>query len=511
MRIITFASIYIGSYELSLKIFEISQKNGVKLVDHIRTRVELGKEVYRFKKIGTAMTDRIIEVLLQYLDICSTYKTDEIKLYTGSVIRDAQNEEFALHQIQMRTGQSVKILSNSEHRFLGYKAVAFHPEFERLITEGAAIVDVGGGSLQITLFEDGNVITTQQLVIGTMRMREQLKAVRNEVSFYQKQVEEIINKDLFVFESLYLKKYNIKHVIFIGDYISEILHMVNKDYTEMTVPREKFIKALKKFYKSTTQQIATELNLSDDRDELLIPYMVLYRRLAEDLQAEYIWSIGKSIIEGVAYNYAQENKLIKSMHDFNQDIRSAANSIAKRYQTYSPHVEALTEMSGLLFDTMKKEHGMNKRDRLLLEIAGVLHDCGKYVSLANAPECSFDIIMKSEILGLTHAERQTVAYIVLYNTYLPEGFTGEITGKMDLEQYLKVCKLAAILRISNAMDRSHRQKFKNVRARVKDRELIITVETSDEMILEKALFDTKSEFFEHVYGIHPKMIEKKTI
>lgn len=85
--------------------------------------------------------------------------------------------------------------------------------------------------------------------------------------------------------------------------------------------------------------------------------------------------------------------------------------------SYSPHIEALTQMAMLLFDTMKKQHGLGKRERLLLQVAAILHDCGKYISFANAPQCAYDIIMSSEIMGLSHLEREIVAGTVLYNSY----------------------------------------------------------------------------------------------
>ena len=166
--------------------------------------------------------------------------------------------------------------------------------------------------------------------------------------------------------------------------------------------------------------------------------------------------------------------------------------------SYSPHIDALTQMATLIFDTMKKIHGLGKRERLLLQVAAILHDCGKYISLANGPLCSYDIIMASEIIGLTHMEREIVAYTVLYNTYpLPayEDFESDISR----ESYVVIAKLSAILRVSNAMDRSHKQKFKNVRAAVKGKELVITIETDDDIALEKALFDAKVSYLSLIH------------
>ena len=81
--------------------------------------------------------------------------------------------------------------------------------------------------------------------------------------------------------------------------------------------------------------------------------------------------------------------------------------------------------------------------------------------------------------------------------------------KMDQESYMIVAKLAAILKISNAMDRSHKQKFKNVRATLREKELVITVETMESIVLEKGLFSTYADSFEEIFSVKPTIKEKR--
>ena len=230
--------------------------------------------------------------------------------------------------------------------------------------------------------------------------------------------------------------------------------------------------------------------------------------MAESIGAESLWAPGTNVSDGIAFHYAQKNNMIRVEHDFEADVLSAARNLSERYMSYTPHIDALTQMATLIFDTMKKVHGLGRRERLLLQVAAILHDCGKYISFANGPSCSYDIIMASEIIGLTHKEREIVANTVLYNTWpLPD--YEDLADKLDHDSYLTVAKLSAILRVSNAMDRSHKQKFKNVKAAVKGRELVITIETMDDIALEKALFDAKTSYFENVFSIKPVIKEKR--
>ncbi|MDE5866595.1 MAG: HD domain-containing protein, partial [Lachnospiraceae bacterium] len=152
---------------------------------------------------------------------------------------------------------------------------------------------------------------------------------------------------------------------------------------------------------------------------------------------------------------------------------------------------------------------LGKRERLLLQIATILHDCGKYISLVNLGECSYNIIMSTEIIGLSHMEREIVANVVKYN-HMDFNYYGVIGQdiELDKEAYLKIAKLTAILKIANGLDRSHKQKFKDVKTLLQGEELIITIDTSVDITLEKGLFYKRADFFEEVYSVKPVIRQK---
>ncbi len=508
MKITTFAAIYVGSYEVSLKIFELSRGKPIREIDHVRARVEIGKEVYQKENIGYELMDELARLLLEFKKIMEGYKTDAYEAYAGGMFRDIKNELFVLDQLYIRTGIRIKVPSNSEHRFIGYKSVAFRPEFDEMTKEGAAVVDVGGGNLQVTVFSAGRVFTSQHMALGIMRLREQVSSIKNTVAHYEIPIEELVNKDLEVFKGLYLKDNKIKYIIFMGEYVTELMKKVDKKGSQLLVSSEKFVRSMRKFYRKNIDQITAELELLHENDPLLVPYIVLYTRIAEELDAEEIWAPGVNVSDGMAYDYAERHKILKPLHNFDEDIIAAARQLSRRYESFSPHIDALVDMSVLVYDAMKKVHGMGKRERLFLQTAAILHDCGKYVSIANGAECAYNIIMESEIIGLSHLERQIVACAVLYNTYPMEDYE-ELADRLDQESYMTVAKLSAILRVSNAMDRSHKQKFKNVKVALRDKQLVITIETVDDITLEKGLFAVKAEFFEHVFGIRPVIREKR--
>ncbi len=120
----TFAAIDVGSYELSMKILEISKQNGIKEIDYIRHRIDLGTDSFATGKISYERVDELCRVLREYKKIMDGYKAQDYKAYGTSAIREIENTVIVLDQIEQRTGIKIEVLSNSEQRFLDYKSVA---------------------------------------------------------------------------------------------------------------------------------------------------------------------------------------------------------------------------------------------------------------------------------------------------------------------------------------------------------------------------------------------------
>ena len=174
--------------------------------------------------------------------------------------------------------------------------------------------------------------------------------------------------------------------------------------------------------------------------------------------------------------------------------------------------ETLENIALTIFDYMKKIHGLGKRERLLLSLATILHDCGMYISMSNLGECSYNIILYTEIIGLSHIEREMVANVVKFN-HLKFTYYDVVTSgsKLDKKAYLTIAKLTAILKLANGLDRSHKQKFKDIKIVLKNHDLMITVNTNEDITLEKGMLQERSDFFEEVFSVCPIIKQKRTI
>lgn len=506
MHITTFAAIDVGSYEVGMKIFELSSKHGMRQIDFIRHRIELGKDTYVLGKIGCDLTEQLCNVLSDFTKVMESYQVEAYRACATSAVREAKNTIMLLDQIRIRTGLKVEVLSNSEQRFLRYKSIAYKVNhFEKIIKTGTAILDVGGGSTQFSLYDNEKLIVTQNIRLGSLRIREKLAGLQKYTTNIPLLIEELIDSDIYNLSVQYIKNYTIKNIIAVGDYIN-----YTKTDNRAYVTREKFISSCEKLFSLSSDEISAKLGISSEEATLLIPSLIIYKSIMEKTEAEFIWNPGVKLSDGIAYDYAENNKLIKVKHNFEHDIVAAARNIGKRYLNNIDHTSILEEIALKIFDSTEKIHGMGKRERLLLQIAVILHDCGKYISLSAVAECSYNIIMSTEIIGLSHLEREIIANVVKFNT-TEFAYYDTLAGKFDKQSYILLEKITAILRVANALDRSHRQKFKKLKIELKEKELILLVDTIDNILLEKGLFKEKAEFFEEVFSVKPVIKQKKKV
>lgn len=514
MAIKTFAAIDVGSFEMNLKIYEISGKNGIRPIDDIRHRLDLGSDTYASEKISYENVNELCNILKEFKNIMQTYKVSAYKAYGTSAIREALNTKILLDHVSQRTGIQIDVLSNSEQRFMNYKAIAYkNEEFNKMLEQDTAILDIGGGSIQLSLFEKGTLTTTQNMRLGVLRLQERLMHLNASSLKMEGLIDEMIISQLSVFKKMYLKDRDIKNVIVVDDYLSNVLQKHTTDEKHSGYMKVKdFFMFQNDIHNKTVNEIADSLNMSRESAGLLYISATLVKQAAKMMGAELLWAPGVTLCDGIAYEYAEQNKIIHAKHDFEADIITSAEHISKRYMGSKKRSETLEKIALTIFDSMKKIHGLSKRERLLLQLATLLHDCGKYISMVNLGECSYHIIMSTEIIGLSHREREIVANVVQYN-HLPFEYFDSWGSRttLDADAYLIISKLSAILKVANGLDRSHKQKFKNVKTVLKDRELIIQIDTAEDITLEKGLFTQRADFFEEVFNIRPIIKQKKTL
>ena len=482
---------------------------GMKEIDSVRHSIELGTDTYQNGIIDREHMDELCDVLSDFASIMKSYKVDDYKAYGTSAIRETKNTAVVTEQIKLRTGIKVDVLSNSEQRFLHYKAAAIKgSRFDEFISEGCAIVDIGGGSIQISLFDHDSLVTTQNIRLGVLRTMDMLAALQPRTRDIDGILKELIDNQLQVFKKLYLKGRTIKNLILIDDYVSVMLyHTGSKD---RSFTSDSFRKLRDELTRMSTGEIAKKYGVDEETIPLILPATSIISRVIKNTKADNIWSPGVTLCDGMAYEYAEKEKLVHYRHDFENDIIECAKAMSKRYQGNEARNELIERVACDLFDATRKIHGLSRRDKLLLRIASLLSDCGRYISIEAGAECGYEIIMATEMIGLSHIEREIVANIVRFNK-VQFKYYNELAAQslLDKSSYLKIAKLSALFRIADGVCRSYRTKVNDVRYSVKGGELIISVYTVDDIDLEQGFFHRKASLFEEVFSIKPVLKYKR--
>lgn len=514
MKLKLFAALDVGSYELTCKIFEYTTKNGMKEVEVLRHPIDLGSETFAGGKLSKEKVNELCQVLNSFRKVMEGYRVEGYKAYGTSAIREAENTLILLDQVEQKTGIRIEVLSNSEQRLLNYKAMASRgEEFNRIIEKGTAILDIGGGSIQISLFDKDSLIATQNMRIGVLRLEERIRHLASNNHKYESLLDETISTQLAVFKKMYLKDREIENIIIADDYVSFLMQKferLGKHTAHLTY--EEFCEYLNQTRNHSLVDLSVKLGVSEENMGLIFVSAIIVKRCMKIMGAKRLWSPGVVLCDGIGFEYGQKKGWLKESHDFEQDIIACALNISKRYMGNKKRSETLENIAVNIFDHMKKIHGLGKRERLLLILATILHDCGKYINMSNLGECSYNIILYTEIIGLSHMEREIVANVVRYN-HQQFGYYEQVVknSTLDRQDYLIIAKLTAILKLANALDRSHKQKFKDIKVVLRDDILSITVNTDEDITLEKGLMGARADFFEEVFSIRPEIKQKRTI
>lgn len=501
-----YGSIYIGTFGLTLKVYEVTKEKRLKEIDCLRKNTLIFHDIYREKRLTSSTVKHLIDTLSEMLDTLELYKVESYKACGSYSLKDAENLLFVLDQIKLRIGLSVEILSNSEQRFMTYRVFANEKDFEKLTNSTAILADIGGYSLQLTLFVDGSIKTTQHIPIGVATIREYLRNLSSETDARQ-QIAEMTEKEIEAFSNMFLKEEGIfvENLIILNDNLSAALSKISPIRAKSDVfEKKKVLDFIGKLIEEGAY--LSNFGKAPELDTFSISMLEMLHSILTVLDSEKVAFPEKTINDGIAFMLAKEDKALSEKHDFENDVLSAAAFIAERYGSYKPHLKVLDELGTKIIDAMKKKSGLTRRDRLIYRVSAILHDCGKYLSLSNSGESSYNIIVSSEILGLTHKEREMAAYVALFNRRDPYPYE-EMADEFTEEEYVKIIKLLAVLRVTNALDRSHKQKFRKVKMELTEKELIIRISSEDSISLEKGLFEGKADYFERIFSVRPVIRE----
>jgi exopolyphosphatase/guanosine-5'-triphosphate,3'-diphosphate pyrophosphatase len=194
-----------------------------------------------------------------------------------------------------------------------------------------------------------------------------------------------------------------------------------------------------------------------------------------------------------------------------KNIIASSRSVAEKYHYNKKHAETIEKIALDIFDALKDRFHLPKKERLLLQSAVILHDIGKYINLKKHYKHSYYLINNSDIADLKDYDKNIIAHIALNHS---QSSTTNLKIKNncfnDYEQRVLIAKLTSILKIADALDKSHKEPFSEVEIDLKQNELVLTINTEKDIYLEKWAFNDKSRIFKEVFGIDVSLNKMNT-
>ncbi len=501
-----FAAIDVGSHEIQMKIAEIDQQAAPVILEQVRRTLAIGSDTYQSGRISQAVLSECVSILADFKKILKSYRIGNSRVVATSAFREAANSMLAVEQIRRSCGFDLEILSNSEERYFNNLAtIAAMPDFQTLAEEGSLLVEIGSGSIQLTVYSRGEMIFSQNMLLGSLRIRELLADLERRTADFSGLMEAYISNDLDNYHVLEPKGIAYKNLILSGGEMDQFKKLAGqKPETVSSLSVKQFNKLYQQLLTTRPIDLALDKVISVEHASLLLPAAIIIRKLLDFTGAKTILLPPGSLSDGLLVDIARRKYHYDPSYDQDQDILSVCRQLSDRFETDPGHIAYVEQAALQLFDQTDKIHSLSKRSRLLLQAAALLHDCGKYVSITDHSLQSYNIIMASEIIGLKPNEKQIVAWTARLHSGLTVS-TGAEYETLDKKDQLKIVKMTALLRLADALDTSHSQKIKGFEVAVRATELVIKASTDEDITLETWTFENKCAFFHDVFGIQPSL------
>lgn len=494
----------IGSTAIRMVIAEIDSLGNWHRLDRAGKPVPLGRDVFTTGFLARDTMMQAIKILSGFLEMLAGWHLGprDVRVIATSAIREAKNRDTFVDRVFIRTGLRINIIEGVEENHLTYLAVqnavrGMSQQFDRA---SSLIMEVGGGSTEVMLLERGKMVAAHSLRIGTVRIEQQVRPTWSSSA----EMEEYLRENIRVTHEILnteLRMNRIRFFIAVGGDARLAANNAGRKVAEhyWIIERAEFIEFLNRLQSLSVDEIVAELGVTYNEAEGLVPALLIYRTFLEATSATQLIVPDVSIREGVLVSFAIGTSKEVEKQLYHQVVASAM-SLGRKYHFDEKHALQVTKLALSLFDQLQAEHGLDAHARRLLEISGILHDVGNFVRSSGHHKHGQYIVANSEIFGLSREDIRIIANVVRYHRKSMPMISHPMYSSLRQEQRLTVLKLSSILRLADALDRSHLQRVRGVVAEIQESDLVLNCDYSGDITVERYGMKQKAQMFEEVFG-----------
>lgn len=502
-----FGAILVNVTSMELSI--VNLKTGQR-AEHVKSTVAIGENIYNHVDIDLQTVVDAAEALRGFLQIIKDYGITRYKIWGSQALSSAPNADFIRDQLYVRTGLRIHWLSLSEESFVRNEAVAIHfADYRKLTADHAAIIGLNSGSTTFSFFANHELKAAPNMKLGPTRAKEVLQNLRMTAPNPLAVLDDYINSKVddfyrFIPEDL---QQATNQVILIGATPLNNYFIPEGD-TSYTLSISRFRQFTHEVTAASDQYLMEHLKVSEESIGLVLPEVLLIQKLLAVVHAEQVHLVNLNVLDGLTTNRAIASGYHKK-YDFSQQILGSALAIAQRYRVEPHHMKLVEKFALHLFDQLKSLHHLKARDRLLLQIAAILHDSGGFIDTHQHYLHSDYVLRQSEILGLSTEEIQIIAAVSRYHSARTPVSELAHFRQLGASKRLAIAKLAAILRLADSLDDAHQQTVERISVSVRPTQVIITAFSDDDLALVHWAFSRKAEFFTDVFGLQPVFKQRR--
>jgi exopolyphosphatase / guanosine-5'-triphosphate,3'-diphosphate pyrophosphatase len=468
-------------------------------MESIRAPVRLGVDAFGSGTLTPEIMDDAVAAMHDFRARLEALGVRHLRAAGTSALREAENGDELVRRIRAATGIELERITGAEEARLVWIAIR---DRVALGADPWLLVDLGGGSVEVSSVDENRIRWSESLPLGTVRLLSELGRNREAApELARRMIEDPIHM-LSLAAAGYSMRF--RGVLATGGNIEALADLVEAERREEAVrviPLARMRETIATLAALTAEQRMARFDLRPDRADVILPAAIVYERVAALAGVDEILVPDVGLKEGILLDLADE-LLDQRPHEgrLEAEITESAVSLGRRYQFDEPHARQVARLALALFDQLEGEHRLGSRERRVLLAAALLHDIGQFVSYRKHHKHSHYLISHAEVAGLSPDEVALAALVARYHRRSEPRAGHDGYDALTDGDRARLSKLAGILRTADALDREHDGRVSNVEATVTRSQLQLAITGTGDLLPELWALRSKAGLLERALG-----------
>jgi exopolyphosphatase/guanosine-5'-triphosphate,3'-diphosphate pyrophosphatase len=494
-----FAAVDIGSNSVRLSIAELRRGRLVALHQD-REVTRLGEGVFKDGSLSPKAMAASLKVLRRFHRAVQTFAVERIRVVATSALRDSNNGRIFTEWVKSATGWKVETISGLEEGRLIHLGVVGSL---RRRPAKMLLIDLGGGSCELTLSDKGHIKEMVTLPLGAVRLTQEF--IRRDPPGKEelKRLREFIAEETAHLPRQ-LTRSNARLVIATSGSAAALAGAAHSLKLGRSQASRAAIAVLaKRLAKLTLRQRAAIKGINSKRAEIVIAGATVFAHIMEVCGVRAFRYSPLGLRDGILAQMAAEyDERTQSHRQLESDRQDILLNISRRYGADLAHVEHVRALAWSLFDQTRSMHQISKDFREWIGAAAMLYEVGMYVNPVGRHRHAYYIVSHSELFGFTPLQRTIIATIARFQGNSRPQLRDRLVKVLPAPLRSDVIKATAILRVARALNQGRRQAVQSIRAAARDGQLIVSLKTRRRAGVDLELWAGEKEvaYFREVFG-----------